>query len=105
MFEEATDVYTNFLESAKNREENTKVIDLFFYQVDIDRNEWISFDEWEKHCKALAINLEDARASFKAMNTNKDGKISKEEFVSYHTEYFCTTEDKSNSSILYGPLS
>ena len=103
--EEAADTYSDFLESAENREQNNKMFDLWFDQVDINADGWISFDEWEKHCKALKINLEDASASFEAMDTNKDGKISKEEFISYHTEYFCTTEDKLRSSILYGPLS
>ena len=31
-FEEATDIYTNFLESAKNRDKTTEVIGVFFDQ-------------------------------------------------------------------------
>ena len=103
-FEEAIEVYTNFLESAKNREKHTEVFGLMFEQVDIDGNGWISLDEWEKHYKAFVINIDAAKASFEAMDTNKDGKISKEEFVNYHTEYFFTAEDKLKSSILFGPL-
>ena len=54
--------------------------------------------------KALNIDKAHARASFDAMDTNGDGKISKEEFVAYHVEFYYTAEDKLKSSILYGPL-
>ena len=103
-FEEAIEVYTNFLESAKNREKHIEVFALMFEQVDMDGNGWISFDEWENHYKAFVLHLDAAKASFEAMDANKDGKISKEEFVKYHTEYFFTAEDKLKSSILYGPF-
>ena len=43
-------------------------------------------------------------ASFRAMDRNHDTLLSREEFKAYHVEYFFTSEDKLNSSILYGPL-
>ena len=54
--------------------------------------------------KCLGIDPAHARASFDALDTNNDGVISEEEFRAYHWEFFCTTENKLNSEIMYGPL-
>ena len=70
----------------------------------VDMNGNAHFQEWQTHYKAMGIPIEHARASFDAMDANGDGKVSKEEFSDYHREYFRSTEDKLNSSILYGPL-
>ena len=64
----------------------------------------ISFEEWKTHYQIMGIDLAYARASFDAMDTDKNGVISKEEFVSFHFEFYCTSEDKLGSSILHGPL-
>ena len=76
----------------------------WFKQVDMDANGWISLKEWEQHYRALGIAVEHAKTSFEAMDANHDGKISMEEFIDYHTEFFFSDEDKLKSSILYGPL-
>ncbi len=68
------------------------------------RNGTISLKEWEIHYNVFGIPVEHAKASFEAMDTDKDGVISQDEFVAYYTEYFYTTEDTLTSSILYGPL-
>ena len=64
----------------------------------------ISMEEWRVHNCAMGISPEHAEASFHAMDADEDGKISQEEFVNYHYEYFYSTENKLNSAILYGPL-
>ena len=38
------------------------------------------------------------------MDKDGGGKITKEEFLDYNSEFFHTTENKLNSAILYGPL-
>ena len=75
-----------------------------FEIVDSDGNGEISFKEWQEHYAAVGINTKYARGSFDAMDTNKDGIVSKEEYVPYAKEFFTSAEDKLNSSILCGPL-
>ena len=76
----------------------------WFKQVDMDGDSWISLKEWEHHYQAHSIPVEHAKASFEAMDANHDGKISMQEFIDYHTEFFFSSEDKLNSSILYRPV-
>ena len=52
----------------------------------------------------VSIPVEHAKASFEAMDANHYGKISMQEFIDYHTEFFFSSEDKLNSSVLYGPV-
>ena len=56
------------------------------------------------HYKALGADVAYARASFDAMDMDGNGVVSKEEFTAYNIEFFYSTEDKLNSSIMYGPL-
>ena len=75
-----------------------------FAALDLNGDGIISFAEWKSHYGALGIPAEHAQASFAAMDSDSDGKVSKQEFIDYHFEFFCTTENKLNSVILYGPL-
>ena len=75
-----------------------------FKVVDADSDGKITFEEWFDYYRALGIDTDHARASFDAMDTNGDGIVSVKEFTVYHKEFFFTTEDTLNSSILFGPL-
>ncbi len=75
-----------------------------FDSVDMNGNGSISFEEWSNHYQSLGIDLKHARPSFDAMDFNGDNQVSRNEFITYHKEFFFSTEDKLNSSILYGPL-
>ena len=75
-----------------------------FKVVDADSNGEITFEEWVYYYRALGIDTAHARASFDAMDRNGDGVVSVEEFTVYHREFFFSTEDTLNSSILFGPL-
>ena len=75
-----------------------------FNNLDMNRDGVITYNEWVAHYNCMGIDTEHARASFEAMNQSGDGKVSRDEFVTYHYEFFNTTEDKRKSSILYGPL-
>ena len=72
-----------------------------FAAIDLNGDGIISFDEWKSHYVALGIPAYHAQASFAAMDSDSDGKITMQEFVDYHFEF---TENKLNSAILYGPL-
>ena len=75
-----------------------------FYCLDGDGDGFISIAEWKFHYAAMGILLEYAQASFDAMDKDGDGKITMDEFLNYHIEYFCSAENELNSAILYGPL-
>ena len=75
-----------------------------FYNLDLNGDGVVSFEEWTAHYICLGIDPAHARASFDAMDQNSDGKISTEDFVSFHYEYLFTAENKLGSAILYGPL-
>ena len=75
-----------------------------YVMIDMDGDGVISFSEWVKYCKTIDVDPEHARLSFDAMDTDGSNTISKEEFLAYNHEFFYSTEDTLNSSILFGPL-
>lgn len=75
-----------------------------FDALDAKSDDRIDMDEWRMYYKIVGIPVEHASASFEAMDTNRDGFVSRDEFSAYHDEFFFSTEDKLNSSILFGPL-
>ena len=75
-----------------------------FHMQDMNEDGVISLEEWTAHYQIAGLDTAHARASFDAMDTNHDGKISEDEFVKYHMEYLFSTENKLNSAIFYGPL-
>ena len=75
-----------------------------FQIMDTNEDGFISFEEWIAYHQIVGMDTAHARASFDAINTNHDGKISEDEFVKYQMEFFCSTENKLNSAILFGPL-
>ena len=76
----------------------------YFRVADANNNGEISFQEWSDYYKVMDINPAYAKPAFDAMDTNHDGKISKEEFVAFNQEYYFSIDDKLKSSIMYGPL-
>ena len=77
---------------------------VLFKCLDANGDNVIDINEWRIHNVAMGIPPEHAQDSFNAIDVNKDGVISEDEFLNYHYEYFCSTENKLNSAILYGPL-
>ena len=75
-----------------------------FKCVDANDDKIIDLAEWKFHNAALRISPEHAQDSFNAIDRDGDGKITEDEFVNYHFEYFYSTENKLKSAILFGPL-
>ena len=55
---------------------HTNMFDEMFDSIDMNGNGEISFTEWDVHYKSMTIPSEHARASFDAMDTNRDGIVS-----------------------------
>ena len=75
-----------------------------FQCLDVDGSGFIYLKEWTSHCVAIRVPAECAKQSFNAMDEDNDGKITLDEIVAYHAEFFYTTENKMNSAILFSPL-
>jgi Ca2+-binding EF-hand superfamily protein len=75
-----------------------------FACLDVNGDGLIDLVEWKAHIMAMGISPEHAQKSFSAMDSDADGMVTEDEFVNYHVEFFCSTENKLNSAILYGPL-
>ena len=73
-----------------------------FRIIDSNNDGKISFKEWQDYYTCVDIDLKYARASFDAMDTDHDGIVSQEEFKASFHEYFYSTEDKLQSSLMYG---
>ena len=92
------------LYTSQDEDQRVGAFKAMFSVIDSKKKGEFAIKEWTEYHKALGINTEYAKASFEAMDVNSDGSVSEEEFIPYVNEFFFSTEDKLNSSILYGPL-
>ncbi len=71
-----------------------------FRAIDTDDNGFISREEWSRHLKILDIykSEEQARKSFDSLDTNSDGKISKQEYLDSCRMFWRVNKQKN----LYG---
>lgn len=98
------EIIENFAKHKPSIDDIMVMFSTVFEILDRNGNGVISFKEWVDYYKVSDINTQYARASFDAMDTNGDGIVSKEEFYAFNREFYYSTEDKLNSSIMYGPL-
>ncbi len=87
--------------------DDPKKLDAFadlFNLLDLNQDGDISFLEWQIYYRCIGADVALAKASFEAMDRNRDGTVSRDEFMDYHCEFLFSTENKLNSAILYGPL-
>ena len=89
---------------AQDPDVNNMLFKSMFVCLDAKGDDIIDIDEWKMHNAAMGIPPGYAQDSFNAMDQDGDEKITMDEFVNYHAEFFFTTENKLNSAILFGPL-
>ena len=81
------------------------MFDKLFTMVDKDRKGYLSMDDWEDMAEILHINSrEEVKSGFDAIDANKDGKLSREEFTDYMFEFYCTTDNELGTINMLGPL-
>ncbi|CAI8021639.1 Sarcoplasmic calcium-binding protein [Geodia barretti] len=89
---------------SQNKDMHLSMVYDLFQCLDVNGSSFIDLKEWTSHCDAMGVPAECAKESFNAIDKDNDGKITLDEFVAYHAEFFYTTENKMNSAILFGPL-
>lgn len=93
-----------------SREERKAVIytvsEVLFDVMDLNKKGYISLDEFKVHYQILGMDIpdEDATRSFKTIDTNKDGKISREDFCVIADDFYNGVDETETSNVLYGFL-
>ena len=98
------DVLKQFMAKSSENPDRRKFVAGLFELLDLNGSGGLCFEEWETHYKCNGIDTAYAKASFDAMDTDKDGVVRQDEFIDYHEEFYYSTEDTLKSSLLYGPL-
>ena len=81
------------------------MFDKMFTMVDKNRKGYLTMDDWEDMAEILHMNSrEEVKSGFDAIDANKDGKLSREEFTDYMYEFYCTTDNELGTINMLGPL-
>ncbi|CAL8069610.1 unnamed protein product [Calicophoron daubneyi] len=76
----------------------------FFKALDIDQSGFISQSTYRTLCEAWQIGREEGEGMFRMIDTNKDGKIDLEEFLTAWNEYFLSEEQNNPYKMFFGPI-
>lgn len=90
----------------KKKEICFNAFNMIFDAIDLNHDGHISLEEFKIWYQMLGVHIsdEDKVKSFNLINVNKDGEISRQEFLDASFEYLHGFEDNELSKILYGPL-
>ena len=84
---------------------NIMCFHLMFTMMDKDHKGYLTLENWEDMTEIFHLNSrEEAKSGFDAIDVNKDGKLSREEFSNYMYEFFCTTDNELGTINMLGPL-
>lgn len=74
-----------------------------FDNLDVDNNGYLTHKEWRALMEAMKFSdPSKANEIFQAMDLNKDGQLSREEFVEMSFEYWYTGKNKHGGSHMFG---
>ena len=79
------------------------VLVTFFDVIDSNHDGYIQSKEFEVWFRIIGVDVSKAEESFKMIDTNGDGVLSREEFVAAGLE-FVTSKEDTPSKLFYGPL-
>ena len=70
--------------------------------IDTDADGIISYNEWVVYFESIGIDVKHARPCFDALNTNKDGKLTRSEFLDATVNFVRSTDESHPSRFLFG---
>ncbi|KAF8569925.1 hypothetical protein P879_01936 [Paragonimus westermani] len=76
----------------------------FFKAVEADNSGFITQAAYRNLQEAWHVGREEAEGMFKMIDTNKDGKISSDEFLTAWTDYFLGEDPQSPFRMFFGPI-
>lgn len=80
-------------------------IDSIFDMLDVDNSDVIEFDEYDRYINSFNAKMEfDREAVFSAMDTDGNGRLSREEIHQMMEEYFLMVDENAVGNNFYGPL-
>ncbi|KAH8874547.1 Sarcoplasmic calcium-binding protein [Schistosoma japonicum] len=76
----------------------------FFKAIEVDNSGFISQASYRILQEAWHVGREEAEGMFKILDTDKDGKISSDEFLTAWNEYFLSEDPQSPYRMFFGPV-
>ncbi|OON21945.1 EF hand, partial [Opisthorchis viverrini] len=75
-----------------------------FKAVEVDNSGFITQTQYRNLQEAWHVGRDEAEGMFKILDTNKDGKISSDEFLTAWNDYFLGEDPQSPYRMFFGPI-